>query len=150
LEASGAVLHRFVILLTLAICCTTQGAHYGAAFSGREIALLMLLEAALAISWFYEGKRRQSMAAYYLMQISAVACFASLRRHLMLTTNFWTYEYDVWASLAFSLVLAGAKQVFDLQPRTLRVPLLTTMFLLPAMALVWVLVHGLGVNMALL
>ena len=43
--------------------------------------------------------------------------FAAMRRHLMLTTNFWTYEYDVWASLAFSLVLSGAKQVFDLQPR---------------------------------
>jgi hypothetical protein len=150
LQVSGTLLHRFVILLTLIICCTTQGTHYDVAFSGREIALLMLLEAALAVAWFYEGKRRQSMAAYYLMQISAVACFAALRRHLMLTTTFWTYEYDVWASLAFSLALAGAKQVFDLRPRTLRVPLLTTMFLLPAMALVWVLVHGLGVNMALL
>jgi hypothetical protein len=150
LQASGVLLHRFVILLTLIVCCTVQGTHYGVAFSGREIALLLLLEAALAVAWFYEGKRRQSMVAYYLMQISAVACFASLRRHLMLTTNFWTYEYDVWASLAFSLILAGAKQVFDLQPRSLRVPLLTTMFLLPAMALVWVLVHGLGVNMALL
>jgi hypothetical protein len=47
-------------------------------------------------------------------------------------------------------VLSGAKQVFDLQPRSLRVPLLTTMFALPAMALIWVIVHGLGVNMALL
>ena len=150
LQSSGTRIHFSVIVLTLIVCCITQVAHYDLAFSGRENALLMLLEASLAVAWFYEGKRRQSMVAYYLMQISAVACFAALRRHLMLTTNFWTYEYDVWASLAFSLALAGAKQVFDLQPRTLRVPLLTTMFLLPAMALVWVLVHGLGVNMALL
>ena len=150
LQSVGAWIHHFVLWISLIICCTVQGAHYGAAFSGREIALLMLLEAALAVTWFYEGKRCQSMVAYYLIQVSAVACFAALRRHLMLTTTFWTYEYDVWASLAFSLILAGAKQVFDLQPRTLRVPLLTTMFLLPAMALVWVIVHGLGVNMALL
>jgi len=150
LQTSGSGIHLATIVLTLTVCCTMQGTHYGAAFSGREIALLMLLEAALAVAWFYEGKRRHSMVAYYLMQISAVACFASLRRHLILTTTFWTYEYDVWASLGFSLVLAGAKQVFDLQPRAMRVPLLTTMFLLPAMALVWVLVHGLGVNMALL
>jgi len=150
LQTSGTRIHLFVIVLTLIVCFTTQATHYGAAFSGREITLLMLLEAAIAVAWFYEGKRRQSMVAYYLTQISAVACFAALRRHLMLTTNFWTYEYDVWASLAFSLVLAGAKQVFDLQPRSLRVPLLTTMFALPAMALVWVIVHGLGVNMALL
>jgi len=150
LQMSGTLLHLFTILFTLIICCTVQGTHYGVAFSGREFTLLMLLEAALAVAWFYEGKRRQSMVAYYLMQFSAVACFAALRRHLMLTTNFWTYEYDVWASLGFSLVLAGAKQVFDLQPRSLRVPLLSTMFALPVMALVWVLVHGLGVNMALL
>jgi hypothetical protein len=150
IQTSGARIHFVALVLTLIICFTTQLAHYGAAFSGREVALLILLEAAFAVAWFYEGKRRQSMVAYYLMQISAVACFAALRRHLMLTTNFWTYEYDVWASLAFSLVLSGAKQVFDLQPRSLRVPLLTTMFALPAMALVWVIVHGLGVNMALL
>jgi hypothetical protein len=150
LQTSGTRVHLFVIVLTLVVCFTTQTTHYGAAFSGREITLLMLLEAALAVAWFYEGKRRQSMVAYYLMQISVVACFAAIRRHLMLTTNIWTYEYDVWASLAFSLVLAGAKQVFDLQPRSLRVPLLTTMFALPAMALVWVIIHGLGVNMALL
>jgi hypothetical protein len=150
LQTSGTRIHLAALVITLIVCFTTQAAHYGAAFSAREISLLMLLEVALAVAWFYEGKRRQSMVAYYLMQISAVACFAALRRHLMLTTTFWTYEYDVWASLAFSLVLAGAKQVFDLQPRSLRVPLLTTMFALPAMALVWVLVHGLGVNMALL
>jgi hypothetical protein len=149
-QTSGTRIHLTVLVLTVIICFTTQLAHYGAAFSGREITLLLLLEAALAVAWFYEGKRRQSMVAYYLMQISAVACFAALRRHLMLTTTFWTYEYDVWASLTFSLVLSGAKQVFDLQPRSLRVPLLTTMFALPAMALIWVIVHGLGVNMALL
>jgi len=73
------------------------------------------------------GKRRQSMVAYYLMQISAVACFAALRRHLMLTTNFWTYEYDVWASLAFSLRAGPAQNRSSTsQPRSLRVPLLTT------------------------
>jgi hypothetical protein len=149
-QTSGTRIHLAALVITLIICFTTQFVHYGAAFSRREVTLLILLEAALAIAWFYEGKRRQSMAAYYLMQISAVACFAALRRHLMLTTNFWTYEYDVWASLVFSLALSGAKQVFDLQPRSLRVPLLTTMFALPAMALVWVIVHGLGVNMALL
>jgi hypothetical protein len=150
LQTSGARIHLATIILSLTVCCITQVAHYDLAFSSREITLLILLQAALAVAWFYEGKRRQSMVAYYLMQISAVGCFAAVRRHLMLTTNFWTYEYDVWASLAFSLILSGAKQVFDLQPRSLRVPLLTTMFALPAMALIWVLVHGLGVNMALL
>jgi len=68
----------------------------------------------------------------------------------MLTTSFWNFEYDVWASLAFSFALAGAKQVFYLQPRAMKVPLLTTMLLLPGLALVWVIIHHLGVNLALL
>src|SRR5260221_9939161 len=37
---------------------------------------------------------------------------ATLRRHLMLMTSFWTYEYDVWASLAVSLGLARPNVVF--------------------------------------
>ncbi len=123
--------------------------HYQTAFAPREIVLVASLEAGLAVAWFYEGRLRQSMVAYYLMQISAAACLASLRRHLMLTTGFWNYEYDVWASLALSFGLAGAKQVFALQPRSVRVPLLTTMCLLPVMALIWVVVHGLGMNMTL-
>ncbi len=127
-----------------------QVVHYQAPFAQREFTLLVLLEAALAVAWFYQGKGRDSMIAYYLMQLSAAACFASIRRHLMLTTGFWNYEYDVWAGLAFSFGLAGAKQVLDLRPRSLRVPLLSTMCALPVLALIWVLVHGLGVNMALL
>jgi hypothetical protein len=90
------------------------------------------------------------MVPYYLMQLSAFSLFAAVRRQLMLSTQAWNYEYDVWASLVFSSALTGAKQFLDVQPRATRVLLLTTMFLLPVIALVWVLVHGLGVNMALL
>jgi len=150
LETFGPQIHQAVLWLTLAGAGATQVLHYQAAFAPREFALLILLEAGLAVAWFYEGKRRQSMLAYYLMQLSAAACFASARRHLMLTTGFRTYEYDVWASLAFSLAIAGAKQVLDLQSRALRVPLLTSLFLLPVMALAWVVVQGLGANLALL
>jgi hypothetical protein len=104
----------------------------------------------LAVAWFFEGRNRQSMLANYVMQLCVMACFASIRRHLMLTTTWWSYEYDVWASLTCSFGIAGAKQVLDLQPRTLRVPLLTTLCALPAIALVWIVVHGLGVNLALM
>ena len=152
IHSVGARIYRATLWLTLIVVVILQALHYEKLFLVREISLLVLLEAALAVAWWYEGKNRQSMLAYYLMQISALACFASVRRHLMLTTiaagNSWNYEYDVWASLAFSLLLAGSKQ--SLQSRALRVPLLTTMALLPVVALVWVLAHGLSVNMALL
>jgi hypothetical protein len=150
LETFGPQIHQAVLWLALAAAGALQVLHYQDAFSSREFALLILLEAGLAVAWFYEGKRRQSMLPYYLMQLSAAAGFASARRHLMLTTGLWTYEYDVWASLASSLAIAGAKQVLDLQARALRVPLLTTLFLLPVMALVWVVVQGLGTDLALL
>jgi hypothetical protein len=150
LESGGRQIFLFVLWVTTITVAVLQAVHYESPFAPREIVFLVTLEAALAVSWCGEGKIRESMLAYYMMQFAAVACLASIRRQLMLTTLAWNYEYDVWASLAFSFGLAGAKQVFALQPRALRVPLLTSMFLLPALALVWVLVHGLGVNLALL
>ena len=150
LETAGIQIYQTTMWIATGIVGAVQMLHYHEAFAGREFSLLICLEAALAVAWFFEGKLRQSMLANYLMQICAVACFASIRRHLMLTTDWWTYEYDIWASLAVSFGLTGAKQVFDLQPRALRVPLLTTLCLLPVMALIWVVVHGLGVNLALM
>ncbi|HEX3720751.1 MAG TPA: hypothetical protein VH595_22605 [Verrucomicrobiae bacterium] len=150
LEIQGRQLHWITVWVCTGIVVALLVCHYKAAFAPREFALLIMLEAALAVAWFFEGKERESMPAYYLMQLCAVAFFASIRRQLMLTTNWWTYEYDVWASLAVSFGLAGAKQVLDLQPRALRVPLLTSLCALPVIALVWVVVHGLGVDLALI
>jgi hypothetical protein len=150
LEKAGRQLHQGTVWISTAIVIALQVWHYHEAFAGREFCLLILLEAALAVAWFFEGKDRKSMLANYLMQLCAAALFASVRRQLMLTTSWWSYEYDVWVSLAFSFALAGAKQVLDLQPRSLRVPMLTTLCALPVIALVWVVVHGLGVNLALM
>ena len=150
LESSGPRLHLAALWVVLGIAGVTQVVHYQEAFAAREFAVLTLLEAALAVAWFFEGRDRQSMLAFYLMQIAAAACGATVRRHLMLTTAYWQYEYDVWASLAFSFALAGVKQLLDVQPRALRVPLLTTLFVVPALALAWVIFHGLGVDLALI
>jgi hypothetical protein len=145
LETAGLALHRATVWISTAIVAALQVWHYNQAFAAREFGLLILLEAALAAAWFFEGKDRQSMLANYLTQFCAAMFFASIRRHLMLTTEWWRYEYDVWASLALSFALAGAKQALDL-----RTPLLTTLCALPVLALVWVAVHGLGVDLALM
>ncbi|MCX6875621.1 MAG: hypothetical protein NTW21_17710 [Verrucomicrobia bacterium] len=150
LEAAGRQNHRVALLLATGVVCAVQGSHYQLALGLREFSLLVLLEAALAVAWFFEGRDRQSMAAYFLMQLCAAAFFASIRRHLMLTTVWWKFEYDVWASLAVSFGIAGVKQVLDLQPRALRVPLLTTLCAMPVLALGWVMGHGLGVDLALI
>lgn len=68
----------------------------------------------------------------------------------MLTTDFWTPQYDVWASLIVSALLTGFKQYFDVSPREVRIPLLGTLFGLPVVALVWVLWNNLGTDVAML
>ena len=150
MEAEGPRTHRITLLLATGIACAVQVANYQLALGLREFSLLILLEAALAVAWYFEGRERQSMAAYYLMQLCAATGFVSIRRHLMLTAGWWNYEYDVWASLVVSFGIAGVKQVLDYQPRALRVPLLTTLCAMPVIALGWVMGHGLGVNLALM
>jgi hypothetical protein len=149
-EAEGRLNHRVTLLSATGVVGAVQLLHYQSALGLREFSLLILLEAALAVGWWFEGRDRQSMTAYYLMQLCAAASFVSIRRHLMLTVGWWNYEYDVWASLAVSCGIAGAKQLLDLQPRALRVPLLTTLCALPVLALGWVMGHGLGVDLALM
>jgi hypothetical protein len=150
LETQGRSLHQTTVWIATVIVVALQVLYYRAGFAGWECGLLILLEAALAVAWFFEGRDRGSMMAHYLMQVCAAACLVSIRRQFMLTAGWWNYEYDVWGSLAFSLGLAGAKQALDQQPRALRVPMLTTLCALPAVALAWVWVHGLGVNLALM
>ena len=150
LETDGLRMQWIAFGVVTALLCAVQTAHYQSALAPREFGLLVLLEAAVAVGWFLEGRDRQSMVANFLMQGCAAACFVSIRRHLMLTTGWWCPEYDVWASLAVSMGLAGVKQTLDVQPRALRVPLLTTLCVLPVLALGWVMGQGLGVDLALM
>ncbi len=150
LEARGRQVYEVTLWATLALVAFTQSIHYDTAFLSAEIAILTTLEAALAVAWYYQGKSRESTLAYYLAEVSALALFVSLRRHLIFTAGGWHYEYDVWASLTLSFLLSGFKQTFDFQPRAMRAPVLTSICLLPVVALVWVSVHGLGANLALL
>jgi hypothetical protein len=150
MATSGHRLHRATVWTVTLVVGTVAAAHYQSAFAPREINLLVLLEASLAVAWYFQGREHRSMAANWLMQLCAAACFASLRRQLMLTTDWWNYEYDIWASLGVSFGIGGAKQILDRQERALRVPLMTTLFVLPVIALIWVMVHGLGANLALI
>jgi len=146
----GANIHRTVLWLAFLATAAVQVSHYGSAFEPREFGFIAVLYAAFVVAWYVEGQLRKSMAAYVILQLCVLGFFGVIRRQLMLTTSFWNYEYDVWASLAVSFCLSGTKQVFDLQPREVRVPLLGTLFALPVVAMAWVLIHNLGTNAALL
>jgi len=49
-----------------------------------------------------------------------------------------------------STLLTGARSLFERQPRPLATSLLISLCALPVLAMVWVVVHGLGANLALL
>lgn len=149
LETTGLRLHRVILWFGLGVVGITQGCHYPTAFVPREFTLLLLLELALTVAWWNEARRRPAMVSYYCLQLAAVVSWVTIRRQLLLT-GWWNYEYDVWVSLAGSCGLAGARQVLDLRLPAQRVPYLTLLILLPMAAMAWVMVRGLGVNMALL
>lgn len=146
----GSHINTGTLGLSFALTVIVQLAHYGKAFDIHELALIMGLYAASAVNWFFEGRLRRSMLPYIFLQLSVLGFFAVARRQLMLTTDFWTPEYDVWASLIVSFGLTGCKQIFPLEQRAVRIPLMGTLFTLPIVALVWVLYNHLGTNVALL
>ncbi|MGB0581311.1 MAG: hypothetical protein ACPGVU_16555, partial [Limisphaerales bacterium] len=95
-----------------------QVAHYHWPFTGFELGILLTLFAGLALVWWDASKRTKSGLPIYGMQLAIVSFFIAGRRHLMLTTDAWNYEYDVWAMLAVSFCLAGLKPLFDTREGT--------------------------------
>jgi hypothetical protein len=148
--ARGLDINTAALYLSFALTANVQVMHYGRPFEPRELVLIMALYASFTAGWFFEGRLRHGMASYILLQVSVLGFFAVARRQLMLTTNFWTPEYDVWASLAVSFGLSGCKQVFDVQQREVRIPLMGTLFTLPVVALIWVLYNHMDSNVAML
>jgi hypothetical protein len=114
----------------------------------QDLALVCILWGCSTYGWFIKGKESNRFA-YILAELSLLALFATLRRHLMLTTNFWTYEYDVWASLAVSACLTGSKRFIDHGGDRIRWQLAANLIGLPVIGIVWTYVHNLGTDLAL-
>jgi hypothetical protein len=145
----GVRLHADTMWIATAVAVALQLLHYGSAFAVPDLALLCVLYAGLAFAWYRQGTEGRSAFAFAVAELCLLAFFALGRRQLLLTTSLWSYEYDVWASLAASFVLAGAKQAFDDRPREMRLPVTATLLALPVIAIVWTLVHHLGTDVAL-
>jgi hypothetical protein len=150
LGSSGHLICNVGSAISMAAGLGIQLLHYGVAFTGFELAALLTLQAGLAIAWYDASRRSESTLPSYLMLISTALFFITIRRHLMLTTGFWNYEYDVWAMLAVSFCIAGLKPVFDTHPKRNRTSMFGTMILLPVVACTWVKLHNLGTDAALL
>ena len=146
----GADINSCALWFSFFATAAAQVVHYGRPFGNAELGLVLVLYALLATGWFHEGRLRHNIPSYVVLQLCVVAFFAVIRRQLMLTTDFWTPQYDVWASLIVSCALTGTKQYCDVQPREVRIPLLGTLMGLPVVALVWVLWNDLGTDVAML
>ncbi|MBT6156704.1 MAG: hypothetical protein HOK71_17555 [Planctomycetaceae bacterium] len=147
---SGMTINSSTLWFCFVMAVVAQLLHYGRPFATREIVLLCTLYAGYSVAWFYEGQLRRTMSAYIVLQLCVVGFFAVLRRQLMLTTDFWSPEYDVWVSLVVSFSLCGAKQMIDVRPREIRIPLMGSLLALPVVALIWVLYNKMGSDVALL
>jgi len=146
---NGELLFKALLWLVFISLSILQILHYGTAYSGPQMVLFVLLWLGMAIAWFVDGKDNPSIQSNILWQLSVLGLFALLRRQLMLSVDWWLYEYDVWISLAVSAILAGAKSWLNRQSRQLQVSVLGTLFTLPAAALIWTVIHGLGTDVAL-
>lgn len=149
-DAHGGEIRSVSLWTAAAMAAAVQLLHYERAFDARGFVLFLALDLGLVVSWFHEGRRRRSMLAYALAQLSVLALFLLVRRQLVLTLGFWTPEHDVWLSLLVSLGLTGAKPWIDSQPREARVPSTVSLLALPGAALAWTLVHHLGSDTTLL
>jgi hypothetical protein len=101
----------------------------------------------------YRRGRRQGWWVDCLVAVAALAAaIGLLRRQLLLRTDLWTYEYDLWLSLAVSATLTGLKQRLDRQDGApeIKRPVALSILVMPAFAIFWALTHGLGSDMVLL
>ncbi len=146
----GTTLHLATMLVSATAAFLLQVGRYDLRLDPKDALLLFGLYAALAVAFFREGVRRRSSAPYFAAEACLVLALAVVRRQLMLAGVGWTPEHDIWASLAVSLLLAGSKQALDERPAELRRPVVLSILVLPALALVWTQVNHLGVDLALL
>jgi hypothetical protein len=146
---SGVNINTVALWLTFTATAILQVWHYSTPYSNNEILLITGIYALSTIAWYFEGKLRRNISSYFVMQLCALGFFAVIRSQLKLTTEFWIHEYDVWASLVISFALAATKKYLDVRPRELRIPMLSTLCALPVIAMIWVLWHRLGSDIAM-
>ncbi len=140
----GAAIHTATLWASFLVTLLLQLAHSGRALDEPELGLLLGLHLAIGGAWIVEGRTRGTMFPNIAAQLGALGLFLAVRQHVSLDLRAWRPEYDVAAGLRASPALSRLKSVLARQPREVRLPLLVTALLLPAVTLGWVLWTGLG------
>lgn len=101
-------------------------------------------------AWLREGYLRDGAFPYALSVLSLAGVWVLLRRLLFQHFSFWTYEYDIWLGLGASLAFSAAKRVVQQQRPGLARTMTGTVWLLPAVQFVWLLVNRMNADLTLL
>lgn len=125
------------LLASTALMVAASAEHWGRPYALQTLAVTSLVWGALSACWYRLGQARENLAWVLVAEACGVALLLGIRQHLLLGTEFWTLEYDVWASLALTAILAGLKEVTASSKRHNRLALVGTMLLLPLLAIGW-------------
>jgi hypothetical protein len=125
---------------------------YGEGYEDGALVLFLVLLGGLSFEWYRRGRSRGSWLDCLVGEAALAGAVGLLRRELLLRTNVWTYEYDLWLSLAASAALTGVKQRLDHVQGAGEVkrPVVLSILAMPAFAVAWAVGHGLGADMVLL
>ncbi|MCM8535421.1 MAG: hypothetical protein NE334_05750 [Lentisphaeraceae bacterium] len=143
------LIYSIILWCVSAFAVFTLYSFSGVAFAPRDLGMMIIVTVGLSVSWYFHGVKKKDTASYIMMIISGILYFAVFRHQLVLTTDIWRNEYDVWSTLLFSLSIASSKSWIDRCERQLQIPVLTMLFLLPAAALSWSIYNNMGTDYTL-
>ena len=144
LGRSGNTLHAVTMTTSFILVAIVQGISMARQAGVETLLLLEGLHLAFLVAWIMEGRHRRTPLPYVAAQLAGMGLYLAIRQHLVQETSFWRPEYDVWVMVSVSTLLAGMKSLIDRGPVACRMPLLVLRFLLPVMAVGWILLQDLG------
>jgi hypothetical protein len=148
-RAESRLIYSAILWVSSLCVVFTLIGFYGSAFSKAQLLLMLFLTGGLVGSWHQHGLEHKRLKSSVMMICSGLCFLAIIRHQLVMTTNLWRNEYDIWVSLFISLSLSGLKPWIDRCEKELQKPLLSLLFLLPFAALAWSYYHQLGTNYTL-
>jgi hypothetical protein len=151
LGCRGSKVNSFMLWVTLLLTLSVAIINYRRGLEPHNFALIIALYLSSALVWYSEGVRLKKMFPYFIMQFCVFLTYVVVRRQIILALpNFWTHEYDIWATLVISSIVSGLLQIKLFKAREIRIPLTFTLCSMPVLALIWTLSHNLGTNTLLL
>ncbi|HBP21151.1 MAG TPA: hypothetical protein DEA08_25610, partial [Planctomycetes bacterium] len=134
--------HRWPIWLGSLIAGTFAMAvvgvnHRGVVYEPMALGASLALWATLAVGWYQLSRTRESLLLLLVAEACGLALLLTVRQQIQLTTSWWSLEYDVWASLAVTALLAGLRELDDLGAKHERRVLLANLLVLPLAAIGW-------------